>query len=190
MLPCFETQYMFKGLIILGRSMIKDSKSHVILELKLAVPLWQHELVTVSSGVYFCLHVSLPQLICAVTPPYKSTVHSRKWQLERWRDLSLRLTTLQLPAGQLELEKWSRPGGDGRARLAGFGSLHLDVSRPAVDTCGRSVQGSVMEQSPRAAHTKVMGRSPQWVYHSNQARIFTEPDLIWSLPNTNSQATE
>lgn len=139
MLPCFETQYMFKGLIILGRSMIKDSKSHVRLELKLAVPLWQHELVTVSSGVYFCLHVSLPQLICAVTPPYKSTVHSRKWQLERWRDLSLRLTTLQLPAGQLELEKWSRPGGDGRARLAGFGSLHLDVSRPAVDTCGRSV---------------------------------------------------
>lgn len=132
-------QYMFKGLIILGRSMIKDSKSHVILELKLAVLLWQHKLVTVSSRVYFCLNVSLPQLICAVTPPYKSTVHSRKWQLERWRDLSLRLTTLQLPAGQLELEKWSRSGGDDSSRLKDFGSLHLGVSSPLVVTCGRSV---------------------------------------------------
>lgn len=135
MLPCFETQYMFKGLIILGRAMIKDSKSHVILELKLAVLLWQHEMVTVSSRVYFCLNVSLPQLICAVTPPYKSTVHSRKWQLERWHDLSLRLTTLQLPAGQLELEKWSRSGGDDSSLLTDFGSLHLDVSRPPVVTC-------------------------------------------------------
>lgn len=97
--------------------------------------------MTLGSRVYFCLNVSLPQLICAVTPPYKSTAHSRKWRLERWREPSLRLTTLQLPAGRLELEKRSRPGGDDGSRPADSGPLHSDISPPPVEPCGRSVLG-------------------------------------------------
>lgn len=58
-----------------------------MLELNLAVLIWQWPIWSASGtrlpGVFLSCCISAA-LIRAVTPPYKSTIHSGKWQLVRW----------------------------------------------------------------------------------------------------------